>query len=272
MLSGTLFAELSNALGKKEIKQKKETVFSMGFLNTFFVVLTFLVIALILPEKFVFSSASLPTLIPRILLEITQMTFLMFAISKAPRSSFGFLRVLTIPLLLIADITLGYDISQMQLIAIGIIVTTLLFLFLNHGIKKKGSVFVLFTACNAVLTISLYKYNITYYNSVIAEQLIALSCVLLYFFISARLYTKENPLRLLKKRLFLFQSVSSGVAHILESFAYLFAPASVIIAAKRSSTIMWSIISGRVYFHEKHVLRKFLGFVVIAGALFLLAL
>ena len=66
------------------------------------------------------------------------------------------------------------------------------------------------------------------------------------------------------------QSVTIGVASVFISFAYLLAPASIIVAAKRSSTVIFSVVSGSAVFHEKKVGVKIIAtFACIAGILLL---
>lgn len=88
----------------------------------------------------------------------------------ADRSTYGFLRVLTIPLLLLVDLALGYSLSQGQIVGVSILTLSVLLLLLNHGLRTKGIGFVLLSAVNAVVTLSLFKYDITHFNSVEVEQ------------------------------------------------------------------------------------------------------
>lgn len=270
MAAGTLFSEVSMSIGKVEIAQKKQSVYSMGFLLLFWATLIYAGTAILFPQTFVFSLESLPTFIPRLCLEMFQFTVLMIAIAKAHRSSFGFIRTITIPLLLIVDVVLGYQIGTRHVIGMGLIFFTLVLLFLNHRIKNKGVGLVLFTSLNAVITISLYKYNITYFNSVVGEQLVIHSVLLIYFFILSWIKAKEHPFRMLKKKIFFLQSASEGLGSVLMSFAFMFAPASVILAAKRALAIFWSIISGQKLFQEHHVIIKLLAFALLVVGIVLL--
>ena len=56
---------------------------------------------------------------------------------------------------------------------------------------------------------------------------------------------------------------------ILASFAYLFAPTSVIVAAQRSSAMCWSVVAGALHFHERHMYEKVsvLGLTILGVAL-----
>lgn len=270
--ASSLFRETGTSIGKSQALEKKESVHTMAFLNLFWAAIFFFAYAFFIRGEFLFDLASLPTFILRAALEILQLHFTMRAIVIADRSTFGFLRIWTIPLLLVVDITLGYAISFEQILGISLIVISFIILFINHGIKKKGAGFVLFTAINAVATISLFKYHITYFNSAEAEQGIITLILIAYSFIMARYVAKENPLRFLTKRIFFFQSMAWGIGSVLMSFAYLFGPASIITAAKRALTILTSTLAGNFYFHEKKLIIKLISFTLIALGIILLGI
>jgi len=276
----TLAEEAGTSVGKWETARGKESVFSMGFLDSlwatvFMFALAFLIpkdfFAIGFPHGFIFTTASLPTLIPRIGLEILQSLATVYAITVADRSTFGFLRIITIPLLLLTDIFLAYTISFPQVIGMLLIVTSLILLFINHGIRGKGAWLVAFTAVNSVATISLYKYDITHFNSLEAEQVIVYFVLVIFFFMMAMTKANENPLRLMAKPIFFTQSLLMGVGGVAMSFAYLFSAASVISTAKRALSVLFAMLSGHVYFKEKKLWVKAMAFILIAVGLVLLA-
>lgn len=267
---GSFLAEISSSIGKVEVQNKKQTIYSMAFLSLFWSALWFLAI-IIYKNKFLFSFASLPTLVIRNITEIVLIYVTTLATVKSDRSTFGFVRTGTIPLLLLVDLFLGYALTIKQIIGIMIIAVALLFSFINHGFKKNGLKLVAVSAVLSVITLSLYKYNITHFNSVEAEQFISVMILLVFTFIAAVKIGRENPLKMLTKRVFFAQSSASGIAVILMSFAYLFAPASVITAAKRAISVFWAIISGNLYFQEKQLVFKIIMFVLVALGIILLA-
>ena len=270
VIAAAFFLEIGDSIGKTEVSEKKESVYTFGFLMLLWGTLFLFALAFI-RDSFVFSIASLPTLGIRAILEIAQAHVSVLAVTRADRSTFGFLRILTIPLLLFIDVALGYSIGGGQIIGIGIVVAALAILFINHAIRKECAWLVVFTAVNAAITISLYKYNITNFNSVEVEQGIIHIILLLYFFVMAMMIAKENPIQFLKKPLFFGQSIAAGVGTVLVSFAYLFGAASVITTAKRAATILWAILSGNIYFEEKHFIIKMVSLALIAiGLAFLI--
>jgi len=266
---GTFLDEVASSFGKWEITHKKENIYTFGFLNTFWLLIVFIIISLI-KDSFLFNIDSIPILGLLIVLEFAQAYSTLHAIEEADRSTLGFIMISTIPLLLVVDKILGYEIDIFNIFGISIIVLGLLILLFNHGINKKGIGYVVFSSINAVATLSIYKYCITNYNSVEAQQIITSIFLLLFLFFMSIWKFKQNPFDFLFKKELLVQSISNGLGGVIISFAYLFAPASIITSGKRASSILWSIISGNRYFHEKHIIVKIISFVfIIIGLTFL---
>lgn len=267
---GGFFEELGTSIAKRNILAKVAGIYTIGFLNTLAGAIILFGTIVVFNQDFIFSSKSLPTFSLRALLEIFQAYVTMMALSLADRSTNGFLRVLTLPLLLLVDAVLGYALTVHQVIGVSFIVLAFIFLFINHGIKKQGSGFVIFSAVNAVATISLYKYDITNYNSVAAEQIIIFAILSVYFLLMAVFVSKENPFLMLKNRKLLLQPILHGMGGTILSFAYALAPASVITSAKRSVEVLWSILSGNLIFKEKHFAVKVTAFALIAAGVYFL--
>jgi len=267
---GQIFAETSISFGKSEVKKKEESIYAFGFLQAIWSAIFLLVIGIFIRDNFVFTLASLPTFLSRAGIEMVLVFISIHAIIEAERSTFAFIHTLTIPLLLVVDTYLGYSFTTKQLLGISAIVIAFIFLLLNHGLSKKGKILSLASSVMAVGTISLYKYNITHFNSVEAEQALMLIIVILTLAIAAWFKNRENLFKEILEPKFFLQSASSGVAHVLVSFAYLFAQASIIVTAKRSFEILLSLVSGKSYFHEKHILIKIVASAIIVVGLILL--
>jgi len=253
---GSILLEFSTALGKYEVKRKKESLYAFGFLSGFWALVILLITGFLFQDTFIFSLASLPTFGLRAILEIVLLFITLHAILAADRSTYAFLRILTIPLLLAVDMSIGYSITSMQISGIGVVLATVFLLSLHHELSRRGKLLCVASAVLAVVVISLYKYNITHFNSVEAEQSAMVFINLVALFVAARVQKHENVFSYFSQPLCLIQSLAMGAAGILISFAYLFAPASIIITAERSCIVLASIVSGRIYFHEKHVWLK----------------
>src|SRR3989344_3511505 len=203
VLFAGFFEETSNSLGKKIITEKVKEFFIVGFLYLFWTTAIFFAIALFRGE-FIFKLASLPFFIPRAILEIMLAHVGLVALREADRSTFSFVRIITIPLLLAVDFILGYSITATQFLGIIIIVLSLIILMLRRGLNFKGIGYTLFTAIVAVITLSLYKYS--------KRQ----------EFLSPR----EKGIR------------AAGVG----SFAYIFARATVILAGRKAASEFLAVL------------------------------
>jgi hypothetical protein len=263
LLAATLLEETSETLGKKGVRQGRETVFNLAFLSMFWTVI-FLIISVFLGAKLKLNPSSFPTLSLRILVECLLDYAAALAVVRADRSTLGFLRLMTIPIVLIADIGLGYHLSVFQLVGVLIMFAGLAVAFHKaptpRGLWNGISVSIL-----GATSITLYKWDVTHYNSVAAEQILVYSCVLVVFFIIS-CARSGSPLKLLMRRQTGTQSVTFGLGLAVESFAINFAPASVIVALKRTLAVMWTIIFGRHYFRETRTRQKvFAGAVLVVG-------
>lgn len=267
---GSFFVEIFDSIGKSKVNNHEESRSTMAFLSVFWGTIFFFLIATFKEGSFVFQWASWPTLLLRIVLDTIQTYVTVVAITKSDRTTFGFVRIVTIPLLLLVDVLLGYEITALAITGIFIVVAGLLTLSLNKGIRKAGIGWVIFSSVNAVITISLFKYNITYFNSVVADQLIVYVFTLIIFTLVALTRAHENPFGFLTKPQFLLQSMAVGIGGILDSFAYNYGAASVITAAKRVMSIFWSVVSGGLYFKEEKIFFKACIFVLlVVGICFL---
>lgn len=268
---GQFFLEVSTSIGKCEVKKRVESIYGMGILSSFWTLIIFMIL-IIWKWEFQFSFNSLPTFILRIGIELFQVYLVLKAITIADRSTNAFIRLSTIPLLLMVDLVIiGANLSLAQIAGIFIILASLIALMVNGGIKKKGIIFVALSALNAASGITLYKFNITHYNSVEAEQSLIVLSILIFLYIFAR-KNHERPFRLFRKPICMTQSATHGLGTVMMSFAYVFAPASVITTAKRTTEVLWSIVSGNIVFHEKHLAIKILSAILASCGLVLLTL
>jgi hypothetical protein len=269
MALGTLMGEANASIAKTEVAAKKESIYTLGFLNTLLGAIIYAMVG-ITTGNFYLNPASFPTLALRIVLEIFQSHLTLIALITSERSTFSFFRVLTLPLLLLVDVFLGYLIGWTQVIGITFTVGIIFFLFLRKDLSLKGFGPLVITTFIPVITISLYKYHITNFNSVAGEQVVVCLFLAFYFLLMAGIRTKENPIAFLRKPIFMLQSGAEGVGAVLEAFAYQFGPASVILTAKRSTSVLWSILAGHQYFHEHKFGVKLFSALVLLGSLYLL--
>jgi hypothetical protein len=256
IVCAALFLEAATVIGKVEVKKKRESLYTMGFLNLFLGTLCLGALGIFRGSDFHFVAASLPTFTARIFLEIVQLRVALGAITVADRTTYSFVRVGTIPLLLLVDLALGYTITLSAMTGIALVTVALALLFSNHHVSRRGLGLTIVSAVNAVATLSLFKYNITHFNSVEAEQGLIQIILLIYCFVQARVVAHENPFRFLRQPVFFAQSLLSGLGGAAAGFAYLFAPASIITAAERSGSVLWAFAFGGWYFREHGLVAK----------------
>ena len=165
-LFGTFFEEANNSLVKHS--SKKISLSTVGLLTsaTATIIFAISIIYKYFSTELIlsFSILSIPLLIVRLIAEIIQSYITIKALSICDRTTFATIRIVTIPLLFLVDIVLNYQFSIFSIIGIGIIISTfLIFQIKNQTLNPLGWKLTLFTACNAVFTISAFKYSIHYY-------------------------------------------------------------------------------------------------------------
>lgn len=267
----SFFGEISGSLEKWMVAKRIESFYAVGFQNSLIALVFFLIFAFGHGGSFRLHPDSFPTLALLIVLSVAQAYATMKGTAMASRSTFNFIRIGTLPLLLILDLLTGYAISSWQIAGIIVVMCALFFLFMNHGVEKKGAGLVAFTAVNAAISLAIYKWHVTVWNSVAAEQLVLISSQMAYFLVCSVFIAKENPFRLLNRRLPFLQSASYATDSFIGSFSYLFAPASVILAATRSFAVLWGILFGNKIFHEKKLGLKIVTFVAVAVGIIMMA-
>lgn len=269
---GSFLEEVSETIGKDNVRKKLEDVWTFGFLNAFMSLVGLLFIITFVQGWSEMTLYAWPTFLIRALLLQVQSIATVIALVKAERSTFGFLRVGTIPLILFIDMFMGVALSGWQVIGMLFIAATILILSMNHGLDKKGIVYVLYGTVSAAIQLSLFRYNVTHGNSVELEQLGVMLLVAPVFYILARRAGHPSPLTYLKRAPIALQSGLHGAALIVGSYAFLYAPASILLATARGSAVMAAVLAGHWYFHEKRFALKLLGFIGCAIGILLLSI
>ena len=257
----TFFAELNNSLLKET--SKKYHYLTVWVIMSSFSLLVFLAVWLYKYYSWelslYFAVASIPLLVIRLFFETLQSYFTIVAIKHCDRSTFSILRILTIPLLVIVDVILWYEFTLYAYIWIAIILLSFIWFNTNHKtINWKWWYFALFTAINAVISISLFKYTLTHYgNSIEIEQWIMILWTLLFFMWYNFNKEKKLGFYLLKKeKIFWIQWILMAFSSIIISYSYLYLNASEATSVKRAWEMFWAILAGFIFFQEKHFFKK----------------
>jgi drug/metabolite transporter (DMT)-like permease len=270
ILGGSILSEVSSSLGKYSVNHKVVGLFSLGFLNSLIGFGLFAGAIAFQPDAWKFALESVPILAVRIALDCLQLFWTLKATAAATRGTFGLVRSATIPLVLMADLLLGYTLGPWMLVGMALIFSTLVILAALGDLDGKGLKYVALSAVNAAITISLFKFNITHYNSVATEQIIVLFFMTLVFLLLASI-KRESVMKAFRHPLLAAEGASLSGAGLLDSFAYTFVPASVAITMIRALSVFWSIVFGKAYFKETHFVPKLVGCVVIVLGIILLA-
>jgi drug/metabolite transporter (DMT)-like permease len=178
------------------------------------------------------------------------------AIHHADRSTFSVMSAIAIPLLLISDIVLGYGVSWRQIAGV-ILLTAMLGIAIFRGdFSMKGVKYVIASNLVSIGTIIAFKYSTSYYTSTEMMNLLNSGLMsFLFFVIVSRTKGRKGIKDALKPKYFGFASIY-GMGGVLAAMAYKYMIASMVIALKRFFSMMFGVITGKLYFHEENVLRK----------------
>lgn len=266
MALSNLMGETSDALGKSAMARRIESIYAYAFLNAFWSCIFLVLSCVFLGRAFKFSTQSLPIFLPRVVLEVCISTLGARAMSIADLSTMAFLRLITIPLLLFLDIILGYKISASEVLGIMLIFGTLIFLLGHRSLNPRGGRLIVLIGVLAAISITMYKYDISHYNSVAAEQGLIYMILMAYFTAAAWYHGRERTWGYLFRSRTEAQSLASGLSGALNSFAYAYVPASLALTFSRATEILFATLFGNKVFHEKKLGHKIaaLGIVVVA--------
>lgn len=273
---GTFFDEMSNIITKK--KSRSYHIITLGVITTIFALSIFIVSGIykyfFSDLSLSFSTASIPFLILRLFLEILQSYYTLIAIQHANRTTFSMVRMFTIPLLVIADLLLWYSFSLPSFIGIFIIlISFLIFNLRGKTLDMTALKYVIFITVNAVFTTTLFKYSLTHYhNSVEIDQSIMLLWILIFFMsYNYKIHKETWVAKLFSDKHFFIQWIAIALANIVLSYSFLYLNASISIAIKRVWEVVWSLVSGKVFFQEQHIFHKIiLACFLITGVLTML--
>lgn len=267
-----LLGETSDAIGKSAMSKRLESVYAYAFLNAFWASIFLALSCIVFGRSFHFSGHSLPIFLPRVVIELTIAYLGAKAMSVADLSTFAFIRLITIPLLLFSDIIFGYRIGAAEVLGILIIFGTLISLLGHRTLNPRGSNLLVLLGILAAVSLTMYKYDISHYNSVAAEQILIYLAIMAYFTIAAWRHGRERTWTYLFKQRTETQSLFSGLGGALNSFAYSYVPASIALTFSRATEILFATIFGNLVFHEKKLGHKIAGLLIIVVALILIGL
>jgi len=161
-----------------------------------------------------------------------------------------------IPLLLVLDILLGYEITARHILGGIMLLGMLIYIIYKGDFSMKGIKYVIAANLLSVLTITAFKYSTSYFGSTeLVNFYSALFAGGLFVVIVGRTKGIKGILKICKPKYLAFASLY-GIASVLNAAAYKYMISSMVIACKRFFAMMFGIISGKLYFQEKNLLKK----------------
>ncbi len=263
------FVEVGCSVAKHEHSKHGEDVWGAIFLNSFVTLLIYLIVG-VYRGTLDFFVQSWPILVIAGLINLAATFVSNMATLKASRSIAGVFRMLTVPLLTVVDYFLGYDISPVQILGIGVIVLTIITLMKRDAWYKTSTKWLMANTIMTVLAITIYKYTIDHLATVETVQVINFIFLIVGAIVGAQICNKQNLFKLFTHPFAFLQASSMSLGSVLNGFAYSYAPASIISAAYRSAQAFWTLVSGSFYFHEHKIFTRMIAVVFLVGGVFLL--
>ena len=199
-----------------------------------------------------------------IILIIEFFYFVIKVIEESDRSTATIFSSLVIPLLLITDIILWYNITYYQILWVIFISTILLYNSFSWVINTKWIKYILITNLISLVSISIYKYLITNYTNAYTQLNIQ---SLFGSILLSLLIIKNYWLKWIKKLLnknYLLIGLLRGSGTTITWIAYMFWPASIVTVFKRISTMFWWTIFWKIIFEENNFKQKLVSIAFIS--------
>lgn len=261
---GTLFNE-NSSIEIKKIWDELSIAEKVHIWNLFMVLVSIIIIIFTWNTKLIFNINLVFIIIITIIWNLCFSYFVQQAIVKADRSTNGLLSILAIPLLLVSDIFLKYDITTYHIIWIFFIITTLITISFRWTINLKWAKYTLITQIFAFINIMIYKIAITNYISTELMNIIISLCIFIitFIYILSKKWSKNSFKKIYQKKYIKFWLLW-WLGWVFNSMWYMFWPASVITALKRILSMFWGVVMWKIYFHEERFFQKMASVGVIA--------
>jgi len=196
--------------------------------------------------------------------------FAMKSIEVADRSTSAIFSVLALPLLLISDILLWYNVNKFQIIWVLFITLVLLLISYKGSLNLKWLKYILATTAVAFFNTVIFKYLISHWWSV--PTVLFLQSFFAFILLSIYVSTKLGVEKI--KEIIHKQYISIGLFRstntLLVSLAYMFWPASIIAALKRIFMMFRWVVFGHFVFHESNIGKKLSNVAILSIGIFIM--
>jgi len=219
---------------------------------------------------FELNAVSFAIAIATILLTVWFYYYAMKTIETADRSTASIFSVLVLPMLLVSDIILWYDITMYQVVWVLFITLVLLYSSYSGTLNMKWFKYIIITTLIAFVSTMIFKYQISHYASVYSQLFIQSFFAML---IAIWIVYKKMWLAWLKwilKKDYIIIWAVRWTNTMLTSLAYMFGPASIISSFKRICAMFWWVIFGKLVFHETQIWKKMANVAVLSFWIFIM--
>lgn len=260
----TFFGEKSSVEIKK-IWNELKLIEKIHIANLFQIIISICILLITRNMKFNFDYMFLLIMAVIIIWNICFSYFVMHAIEKADRSTNWLFSVLAIPLLLVSDLLLRYNITPYHIIWIIFIITTLIFVSYKWSINLTWVKYTIATQIFSFVNIMVFKIAITKYASTEIMNILT-SLIMLILSFSYIIFNKNSKQTL--KNIYQTKYIKFGIYWWLgwafNSMWYIFGPASIITALKRILSMFWWVVMWKIYFHEEKFYQKLSSVAIIS--------
>ena len=182
--------------------------------------------------------------------------FAIKTIEVADRSTSSIFSVLVLPMLLISDLVLWYEINMYQIVWVLFITFILLLSSYNGTLNLKWLKYILTTTGIAFLNTMVFKYTISHGSNVSTMLFIQSIFAMLIAIMVVYKQMWLNWIKAMMKKDYMIIWAIRGTNTMLTSLAYMFGPASIISSFKRMCAMFWWVVFWKLIFHEANLWRK----------------
>lgn len=261
---GTFFWEKSS-IEIKTIGKELNLIEKVHIANLFQIIVSVCMILVTRNFKFEYDNTFLIIFWIIIIGNIGWNYFVMKAIEKADRSTNWLFSTLAIPLLLVSDLILRYNITTYHIIGIFFIITTLVFISFKWTINLTWVKYTLATQVFAFINIMLFKIAITKYAS--TEMMNIITSLMMFSLTFLVIMVRKDSLKTFKnvyRAKYIKFWIFWWLGWAFNSMWYVFGPASIITALKRILSMFWWVVMWKIYFHEEKFYQKLSSVAVIS--------
>jgi uncharacterized membrane protein len=195
------------------------------------------------------------TFIPRVALEILQLYVTYTALKISDLSTFGFIRVISIIVVVISELVfMGVLLKPGQYLGIFIVLLSILAIFRSGKSKTDGWKYSLASAVNGALLLTFTRFQFNHINPYLNESIVRAFCIVIVLGI---ILISGKGLAVLPKKI-LWLAPFRSLTGLLNLLALNFGSASIYSTSERGGSVVSAVLVGHSYFKEKSFGEKLL--------------